>query len=300
MTRRLLLALFLIAALTAAGLLAHRHPSPTKTFSGEAALGDVVSQVAFGDRSPGTPGHAATVASIQNSLTSAGWQSQVVGQPYKGVTVKNLVATRNFSLDNRPLLWLGAHYDTRARADQETEQANQQLPVPGANDGASGVAVLLELARTLPDHLPVNVQLVFFDAEDQGRLNGWDWIVGSTQLAELANPLPDQLIVIDMIGDADQNIYIERSSNQTLSTTLWTIAADLRYAEHFIAQPKYTIIDDHAPFLAQGVTAVDIIDFDYPYWHTLADTPDKVSAQSLQRIGDVLTEYVIGFEKYQP
>ncbi len=186
-----------------------------------------------------------------------------------------------------PQIIVGAHYDSRMLADQDPGPG-RNLPVPGANDGASGVAVLLELARTLPSN-SIPLALVFLDAEDNGGLNGQDWIMGSRAYVASLDFRPRAVIILDMIGDADLNIYMERNSDQRLVTEIWAQAASLGYRQYFIPTYKYSMIDDHTPFLEAGIPAVDIIDFDYPYWHTTADTPDKVSAASLQIVGEVLT-----------
>jgi Zn-dependent M28 family amino/carboxypeptidase len=165
--------------------------------------------------------------------------------------------------------------------------------VPGANDGASGVAILLELARVLPED-SVPVWLVFFDAEDNGRIDTWDWILGSTEFVENNPVQPQAVVIVDMIGDADLNIYKEKNSNSELTNEIWNIAKSLEYDSVFFPEYKHSMIDDHTPFLRAGIPAVDIIDFDYPYWHTLQDTPDKVSGASLQAVGETLQVWVVG------
>jgi Zn-dependent M28 family amino/carboxypeptidase len=175
--------------------------------------------------------------------------------------------------------------------DAETPLSELSQPVPGANDGASGVAVLLEIARVLPDE-ENKIWLVFFDAEDQGNLDGWDWTLGSQAYANTLTITPQALVLLDMIGDADLNIYREGSSDITLKNEIWLTAANLGYSDQFINTEKYTIIDDHTPFLEKGIHAVDLIDFDYPYWHTTADTADKVSPQSLEIVGNVLLTWL--------
>jgi glutaminyl-peptide cyclotransferase len=149
--------------------------------------------------------------------------------------------------------------------------------------------VLLELARTLDrDKLRHEVWLAFFDAEDNGGLDGWEWCVGSGYMAENLAITPEAVVVVDMVGDADQNLYYEGNSNPVLQVRLWDIAATLGYTDTFVAEYKHSIYDDHMPFIRRGIPAVDIIDFDYAYWHTTQDTPDKVSAESLERVGRVL------------
>jgi Zn-dependent M28 family amino/carboxypeptidase len=163
--------------------------------------------------------------------------------------------------------------------------------VPGADDGASGVAVLLGLARSLPkDTVPV--WLVFFDTEDNGNIPGWDWILGSREFVRTNSIQPRAAIVLDMIGDADLNIYKERNSNPVLTDAIWATAKGLGYESKFIPQYKHSMLDDHTPFLQAGIPAVDIIDFDYPYWHTVQDTPDKVSAESLRVVGETISTWV--------
>jgi Zn-dependent M28 family amino/carboxypeptidase len=226
---------------------------------------------------------------MRAELAEAGWETRVQSAQMLGHTVENVIAYRG---DEPPRVILGAHYDTRLHADQDPDPAKQQDPVPGANDGASGVAVLLELARVLPeDGGPV--WLVFFDAEDNGRIEGWDWILGSQAFVAELEFQPEAAVIVDMIGDADQNIYIERNSNPELSEEIWEIAAELGYGRSFIPTPRHSILDDHTPFLQAGIPAVDIIDFDYPYWHTTEDTVDKVSAESLEAVGRTLQEWLV-------
>jgi Zn-dependent M28 family amino/carboxypeptidase len=176
-------------------------------------------------------------------------------------------------------------------ADEDPDPMKQLEPVPGANDGASGVAVLLELSRVLPQDI-VPTWLVFFDAEDNGRIQGWDWILGSRAFVMDLDAHPNAVVIVDMIGDADLNIYKERNSNQDIVNEIWAVAAKLGYEQVFIPELKYSMIDDHTPFLDAGISAIDIIDFDYPYWHTTHDTVDKVSAESLSIVGSTLQEWI--------
>ena len=192
-----------------------------------------------------------------------------------------------------PVILLGAHYDSRRCADQP--DGGCVAPVLGADDGASGVVVLLELARVLNlDWSQHQVWLVFFDAEDDGDLGGWDWIVGSRQFAQFVGQQRaagmdfPAMVLLDMVGDGDQQFYWEGNSDSALQTRIWATAASLGYEKEFIPSPKYTMIDDHIPFRNLGIPSVDIIDFDYPYWHTDQDTLDKLSADSLERIGRTL------------
>jgi Zn-dependent M28 family amino/carboxypeptidase len=267
----------------------------TVIFDGQRALSDVQTQVAFGSRMVGSEGHAKVEEWIRTELESAGWTVTVQDTQQMGHPVRNIIAKRN---DTDPQILLGAHYDTRMIADQDPDPANHTKPVPGANDGASGVAVLVELARTLPDGT-APLWLVFFDTEDNGNIAGWDWILGSRAFVEVLQFKPRAVVVVDMIGDADLNIYLERNSDKELRTEIWNTAASLGYDKVFITQEKHSMLDDHTPFLQAGIPAVDIIDFDYPYWHTVEDTPDKISAESLQAVGRTLSTWITG-QNQQP
>ncbi|RPI33372.1 MAG: M28 family peptidase [Chloroflexota bacterium] len=268
-------------------------PTGARSFDGELAYDDVEYQVGLGPRIPGTPGHDKIVSWIEQELKDDGWRVEIQESQSMGHTIRNIVARRGPAFGQKDPQWfiLGAHYDTRMFADHDEDPSKQDEPVPGANDGASGVAVLLELARALPKNLDKEVWLVFFDAEDNGRISGWDWILGSRAFVDQLEGKPDGVVVVDMIGDADLNIYMEKSSDLALKTSIWAKAASLGY-EQFINSPKYSMLDDHTPFLEAGIPAVDLIDFDYPYWHTTQDTPDKVSAESLDAVGETLLAWL--------
>ena len=254
------------------------------SFDGQHAYIDVQTQVAFGPRIPETDGHVKVIEWMRTELVKAGWQVEVQESESMGHPIQNIVAKRS---DASPQIILGAHYDSRIYADHDPNPANHTHPVPAANDGASGVAVLLELARTLPKD-STSTWLVFFDAEDNGEIASWDWLLGSREFVKHNTIQPRAVVVIDMIGDADLNIYKEQNSNPALTDEIWSTANKLGYGNQFIAKYKYSMEDDHTPFLEAGIPAVDIIDFDYPYWHTTADTPDKVSAKSLETVGNTL------------
>jgi Iap family predicted aminopeptidase len=259
------------------------------SFDGLRALADVQAQVDLGPRIPGTEGHARVRAWIQAELESAGWIVEVHESERLGHPIYNIIAKQN---DEPVEIVIGAHYDTRMVADNDPDPAKHTEPVPGANDGASGVAVLLELARTLPDDT-VPVWLVFFDTEDNGRIEGWDWILGSRAFVEEIPMQPRAAVIVDMIGDADLNIHLEKNSNAAIRAEIWNTAASLGYSDVFINTEKHSMLDDHTPFLEVGIPAVDLIDFDYPYWHTTSDTPDKVSAESLGAVGDTLWHWIV-------
>jgi Zn-dependent M28 family amino/carboxypeptidase len=259
------------------------------SFDGQHAYASVEAQVAMGPRVPGTEGHTKVQAWIGEELAKSGWQVEVQESEALGHPIENIVAKRS---DAPPQIIIGAHYDSRMYADNDPDPAQHTNFVPGANDGASGVAVLLELGRSLPQET-VPIWLVFFDAEDNGSIEGWDWILGSREFVKNNPVRPHAVIVVDMIGDADLNIYKEGYSNPELTDGIWKVAAELGYVSKFIPEYKHSMIDDHRPFLDEGIAAVDIIDFDYPYWHTIQDTPDKVSPESLQVVGETLRVWVM-------
>jgi glutaminyl-peptide cyclotransferase len=258
-------------------------------FDGQRALDDVQKQVAFGPRTPGSEGHEKTIAWIEAELVTSGWMVQEQAANSLGHPIVNVIA---FRTQDATQVLIGTHYDSRLVADRDPDPVLRTSSVPGANDGASGVAVLLELARSLPfDTVPV--WLVFFDAEDNGRLPGWDWCLGSRAFVSEMSLRPTKMVLVDMVGDSDLQFRMEGNSDPTLRASIWDTAARLGHANVFVTQPGSAILDDHVPFLEAGIPAVDIIDIDYAYWHTTHDTPDKVSAQSLKIVGDVLWTWLV-------
>jgi Iap family predicted aminopeptidase len=150
----------------------------------------------------------------------------------------------------------------------------------------------MELARIIPENFSKEVWLVFFDAEDNGGIDGLDWAMGSRLFVENLQGKPEAVVIVDMVGDKDLNLFIEQSSDQDLVAEIWEMAEELGHIE-FINQPKYHLIDDHTAFLLEGIPAVDIIDFEYPYWHTVDDTLDKVSSLSLQIVGETIFAWLV-------
>ena len=265
-------------------------PAPTPAvsagkFDGPSAFQYVQAQMAIGPRPTGSDAGRKTGDYIVAQLRKHGWQVEEQEFVYRGVPGRNIIAKAG----DGPVALIGAHYDTRRLADEDPNAALRAEPVPGANDGASGVAVLLELARTLDKvRLKNEVWLTFFDAEDNGRLDGWEFIAGSQEMAGRLTVKPEMVVIADMIGDRDQQIYKEQNSNPELVARIWDIASRLGYGDVFLPTAKWSMQDDHTPFLQKGIPAVDLIDFDYPYWHTTQDTTDKVAPESLERVGRVL------------
>ena len=295
-SRRLLIFLVLAIVLLIGGgaavflLVINPGVDEPAVFDGQRAFSDVEYQVSLGPRLPGSAAHSQAVSWMEVQLSENNWDVEIQETTYQNQPIRNVIGRR--SNPGKPWVILGAHYDSRFWADKDPDPERINDPVMGANDGASGVAVLLELARVLPEDLGVDLWLVFFDAEDNGGIDGWDWILGSQAFVETLEGKPDAVVILDMIGDADLNIHLERNSDLVLSAQIWRTAAELGYGEVFIPTPKYSILDDHTPFLRAGIQAVDVIDFDFPYHHTTADTLDKVSAESLKIVGDTMAAWL--------
>jgi len=288
--RMVILMAIILVALGMAILYAKLREEENAGFSGELALKDIVYQTSLGPRFPGSAGHDKIIDWIVSRIEDVGWIAEIQDTTINNLRIRNIIAKRD---TDEPKIIIGAHYDTRMYADRDPDPQKRAEPVPGANDGASGVAVLLELARTLPADLDRDVWLVFFDAEDNGNILGWEWILGSQAFVRDYALNPESVVIIDMIGDKDLNINYEINSESQLSKEIWEAAARIGYINHFIPTPGRSILDDHVPFLQTGLRAIDIIDFDYPYWHTTQDTVDKVSAGSLQIVGDVLLTWLL-------
>jgi len=287
--RRLILILLFIAVIVIIVFTWRTVYAPQQVFNSTRAMQDAAAQVSFGPRIPGSIGHSLAVDYITQELVKAGWQVEIQETTSMGHPIRNIIAQRG---NGSPWVLLGTHYDTRQISDLDPDVDRRADPVPGANDGASGVAVLLELARVLPMDTTPQVWLVFFDAEDQGNIPGWDWILGSRAYVESLQEYPDKVVIVDMIGDSDLNVYQERNSNPIITAEIWETAASLGFENHFIPEVKYSILDDHTSFLEQGIPAIVMIDFDYPYWHTTADTLDKISPDSLEMVGKILLKWL--------
>jgi Zn-dependent M28 family amino/carboxypeptidase len=290
------------AASAPGGILPSAPPSSpaatAPTFNATRAFADLEKQVAFGPRVPNTNGHRATrdylLAELKKTCDRAFLQdfSRTLGG--KTLKMSNIVGVINESAPKQVMLC--AHWDTRPTADEEIETAKKRQPIPGANDGASGVAVLLEVARMFHAKRPdVGVQIVLFDGEDYGP--GLErMFLGARHYAKNpAVPKPAYAILVDMIGDKDLQIYRERNSENfapEINDKVWKAVADLNLTATFPNSVRFTIEDDHIPLQQAGIKAIDLIDFDYAPWHTLDDTPDKCAPASLKAVGDVLARVV--------
>lgn len=278
-----------------------REPAPA--FDGERAYRYLVEQVDLGPRVPGSKASAECRNFFSNHFMglSARVDSQAFAffDPYSQTDIPliNFIAQFTGTGEAAETIVLMAHYDSRPRTDYASDSTLKDDPIDGANDGASGVAVLMELgnlfARKAP---PCNVDLVLVDGEDWGKPRDFDYyLLGSREFARRGIREKYRFgIVIDMIGDSSQELYREgysERSYQALNDAVWRAAARLGITT-FRDTIKYTIIDDHLSLISAGVPAIDIIDFDYPYWHTEFDTPDKCSPTALANVGRVLVEII--------
>jgi glutaminyl-peptide cyclotransferase len=265
------------------------HRPRFHAFDAQRAYQDVVFQTSLGPRTPGSEAHEQALDYFRSELQKSNWQVDIQVLEINGHIIKNLIARRS---DVPPEIILGAHYDSRLMADRDPDLKKQQEPVPGANDGASGAAVLLELGRILPSN-SVPVWLVFFDAEDQGHIPNWDeWSIGARGFVDTFTLKPRAVVIVDMVGDYNLNIYQEKQSSTRLTQEIWDVAYSLGYEKYFLTDQKYTITDDHVPFLEAGIPAIDIIDIEYRYWHTSYDTAENVSPDSLGIVGTTLQRWI--------
>jgi len=208
---------------------------------------------------------------------------------------------------------LGTHYDSRAKATKDPVLANRNNPVPGANDGASGSAVLIELAKVLYNqrgNLSCQIWFLFFDAEDQGRdndygIDGWDWCEGSQEFVSDLNHFYNSatesfecMILLDMVGGVNLQFINEQYSTSSLSDELFSIGRQLGYSYQFPSNPESaSIVDDHRTFLNIGIPSADlIINFwDNPGWsyhHTIQDDITHISNSSLDVTGKIVEQFI--------
>lgn len=266
-------------------------------FDGTNAMFHLLAQCDFGSRPPGSDNLSRCREYIVDTLESYGWNTTLQNFTYRDVSCANIIAWYG-PIRNGTVI-LGAHYDTRPFADNDPDPANRSRPVLGANDGASGTAVLLEMARVLPIEVRDEVELVFFDAEDSGYIDGWEWIVGSTYYVDQLTPSRvsyiSSMILLDMIGDSDLRLQRESSSIRSLQDLIWSLAAEMGYQDTFLDSPGASILDDHKPFLDAGIPSVDIIHHNpFPAtWHTVDDIPERCSAESLQIVGEVVETHLV-------
>lgn len=274
-------------------------PAVRSAFDGDRAYAMLQAQCALGVRPPGSAAHEKCRAYILRLLAlnvdKVDTQPFPYHDPARQVTLHltNIIGVINPAAAKKVLLF--THWDTRPTADQDLDHKDR--PIMGADDGASGTATLLELARVLhAKHPTVGVILLFVDGEDWGPGENKMYL-GARYFAARPGPYkPAYAILLDMIGQKGLQIHRELGSeteHPELNNKVWSAAAALGYAEQFPDSPVgQGIGDDHIPLNLAGIPAIDLIDFDYPYWHTLQDTPDKCSPQSLKAVGDVMAKVV--------
>ena len=278
------------------------RPRPPREFDGAAAFGYIQKQVSYGPRVPGTEAHEkmgnwldSLLRQRADTLLVQSWTHSTASQ--KKLPLRNFIARFNPRAGKRLLLL--AHWDSRPVSDSPLSRDSSHA-VLGANDGGSGVALLLGLADVLKRSPPaIGVDLLFVDGEDYGDFtkNPNDVLIGSRYYGahQLPGGPPLYAVLFDLVADKDLQIYQEGNSlvgAPEVVELVWDTAKDLGYGGYFIASPRHTLIDDHLELQKAGIRAIDVVDFDYPPWHTQDDTIDKVSAASLQVVGDVAVELI--------
>jgi Iap family predicted aminopeptidase len=274
-------------------------------FDGDRAYQYLKEQCDFGPRNPNGQGHRECLQYLYDKLAETTnicrKQSFIYYDSVRQDTLRLTNVIASFNPKSQRRVMLCAHWDTRPWADRDPDTLNHNKPILGANDGASGVAVLLELASILKENSPsIGIDIAFFDGEDYGMEGHTEgWLLGSKYFVQnIGGYRPSLVILLDMIGDSDLQIYKEVYSSTYAGRyvdLIWKIAG-LEKARHFKPESKHSVYDDHIPFLQAGIPAVDIIDIEYEYWHMLADTPDKCSIESLTEVGRVIVRLIYDTE----
>jgi hypothetical protein len=279
-----------------------KNPQPVPEFDGKNAFSYLIAQTDFGPRTPGSTGHANCLAYLNTQMQS--YADAVNLQPfsmtgYDGEVLNLTNVVSSFNLKATKRILLVAHWDTRPRADQEKDPKKQKMPILGANDAASGVAVLMEIARHLKATPPeVGVDMLFVDGEDYGKEGDTNfYLLGAKYFVKnLPQGFSPQFgILLDMIGDKELTLKKEQFSLKyapDIVDLVWSTARDIGVTQFVDAEQNW-VTDDHLPFNEVGIKTIDLIDFEYPdstnrYWHTLQDTPDKCSPESLEAVGKVI------------
>lgn len=283
-------------------------------FNADSAYSNVKTQVDFGPRVPGTKGHARCADFLVEKLKHYGVDSIVEQKTtvtaFNGdkLPINNIMGMINKSALKRVLLL--AHWDTRPWADEEKDEANRNKPIPGANDGASGVGVLLEIARCLSVEKPtIGVDILFVDAEDYGDTKGDSensWCLGTQywikNMPYSPSRRPKYGILLDMVGGKNAKFYREYISQYSASPIVdkvWTVAAASGYAGKFVNELCPSIVDDHFYVNQGGIPCIDIIECQNPQtnsfnptWHTLDDNMSNIDKQSLKAVGQTLLNVI--------
>lgn len=274
------------------------------------AYGYLQQVCAIGPRISGTPGMQAQQELIETHFTKLGaevrYQEFDATHPQTGqpVRLKNMIVSWHPQAKDRVLVC--CHYDTRPRPDREPLAINRDKPFIGANDGGSGVALLMELGHHLPAlKTTYGVDFVFFDAEELVYGENDPYFLGSEHFAReyVANPPPYRYlagVLVDMIADKQLTLYYEQQSLSMASAvtrSVWDVAKRVGVRE-FIARRKHNVRDDHLALnRIARIPTCDIIDFDYPHWHTRNDIPAACSGESIAKVGKVLLAWL---QVYKP
>lgn len=280
----------------------------TPIFNADSAYSYVKAQVDMGPRVPNTEAHRRATQWLADELRRHG--AQVTLQPmrlkaFDGTMLNAVNVFGRFNPDATRHILLLAHYDCRPWADKDPDPDMRHTPVDGANDGASGVGVILELARLLGSEAPgCGVDILFADAEDWGS-DGDDesWAMGTRYFVN--NPpvkgyVPDEAILLDMVGAPDAVFPMEMFSQQNapaLLSRVWATASSLGLGERFVSRPGGAINDDHVELLKEGIPAIDIIDLRAQggfnsRWHTASDNMEGISPATLGEVGRVVETYI--------
>lgn len=275
-------------------------------FSADSAYGYVARQVAFGPRVPGSAAHEECARWLADQLRKNGADSVVLQKTdLDGFgPMTNIMGRFNTAKSDRLLLL--AHWDSRPNADEETDPEKQRLPIDGANDGASGVGVLLELARLMGIQAPeIGIDILLVDAEDSGNEGDEDsWARGTQYFAEnmpygVSEPMPRYAVLLDMVGGKNARFPREMFSNSNARPVvdkIWRLAKEHNLAARFPDRTGGAVNDDHLPLLRAGIPAVDIIETNNPQtgsfnptWHTLNDNIDNIDKETLGDVGRLMS-----------
>lgn len=294
-----------LAALVSVGLaaLAFAQSKPATQFDKGKAWKHLIAQCDFGVRVPMTPGHEKCQTYILDEMKKSCENVHAQDFSYnwkhgkKLVRMSNLIGEQNWK-DATTRVVLLAHWDTRPTADQDPDPKFHQNPIVGANDGASGVAVLLELMRSVKDRLPkdVGVMYVMTDGEDLGPGLD-DMFLGAKEFVRLMpTPKPTYGILLDMIGDKDLRVPMEPQSIREAPAVMrafYKHCGTVGLSSTFPIENGPDIEDDHMPLNKAGLPTIDLIDFDYEPWHTMQDVPANCSSDSLEKIGIALETWLL-------
>ena len=285
-------------------------PSGPK-FDEDNAFQYLIEQCDFGPRNPGSEGYYKCLDFMLQKLEETA--DDVIVQPFSYREKRNKIryelqnVIARYNPDSEFQTIISCHWDTRPWADEEELREDRNQPIIGANDGASGVAVLLELAKIMGKQPPpIGVNLVFFDGEDMGIPGENEtYCQGSRFFAKnLPIPKPNEAINLDMVADKQLHLPVEKYSlefHPELVRYLWSRADDMGL-KAFDITPQHAIYDDHVPlYQIAGIPSIDLIDFKYPnsyanFWHTMDDLPEHCSAKSLGQVGKLMIDYIYNRE----